>query len=321
MSIPKTHPFPFDPTYGMTLDTLRAIAPPEAPPGFDAFWRKRYERAIATDPRPRVQRSALTHPAWHILDITYVSTGDIAIGGWLLLPREGTVRRGVIVGHGYGGRESPDFDQPVEETALLFPCFRGMSQSRHPSIPPDAPGHVLHGIDRPDDYVIGGCVEDLWLGVSTLLALYPWLDGHIGYVGASFGGGIGALGIPFDPRIARGHLVVPTFGDRASWLTLPTVGSADSAQAYAKTYEGVLDHLRLFDAATAAARITVPMLVAPARFDPAVAPPCQFAVANAVPTSRDNENFVLDAGHFDYPGMLEQNYALREKLRRFLQAL
>ncbi len=321
MSIPKTHPFPFDPTYCMTLEQLRAIVPPPAPSGFDVFWAKRYERALAIDPQPRLTKSAFTHPAWHVLDITYRSSGDVEISGWLLLPRDKPVRRGVIVGHGYGGRDAPDFEQPVEETALLFPCFRGMSKSQHPPIPPDAPGHVLYDIDKPDQYVIGGCVDDLWLAVSTLLAVYPWLSGRIGYIGASFGGGVGALGIPFDPRIARGHLVVPTFGDRAQWLTLPTVGSADSVQTYRKTHPDVLDHLRLFDAATAATRITVPMLVAPALFDPAVAPPCQFAVANALPASKDNEIFVLDAGHFDYPGMMEQNYALREKLRGFLHLL
>jgi cephalosporin-C deacetylase len=319
MSIPKTHPFSFDPTYGMTLDQLRAIAPPEAPAGFDAFWQKRYTRALKIHPQPVLTRSKLTHPAWQVLDITYTSTDGLTIGGWLLLPRDKQVRRGLVVGHGYGGRDAPDFDLPVEETAILFPCFRGMSKSAHPPIPPDAPGHVLHNIDKPDDYVIGGCVEDLWLAVSTLLALYPWLAGAIGYIGGSFGGGIGALAIPFDPRIDRGHLIVPTFGDRKSWLTLPTVGSADSVQTYAKTHPDPFENLRLFDAAIAATRITVPMLVAPALFDPAVAPPCQFAVANALPASKYNEIFILDAGHFDYPGMTEQNFALRQKVRGFFR--
>ncbi|MBW9118409.1 acetylxylan esterase, partial [Rhizobium cauense] len=185
----------------------------------------------------------------------------------------------------------------------------------------DASGRVLQGIARPDTYIIGGCVDDIWLAVSTLLALYPWLSGHIGYSGISFGGGLGALAIPFDPRIDRGHLVVPTFGDRAQWLTLPTVGSADSVQTYQKTHGSVLDALRMFDSASAASRIKVPMLAAVALFDPAVAPPCQFAVANALPTSKYNETFILDAGHFDYPGSIEQSAILREKVRDFFKVL
>lgn len=319
MSIPTTHPFAFDPTYGMTQEDLLAIRPPPAPPGFDDFWKGRFRRALAVDPKPALCRSETSHPDWQVLDITYASTGGFPISGWLLLPRKGVVRRGLVVGHGYGGRDEPDFDLPVEETALLFPCFRGLSRSARPPIPPEASGHVLADIERPDDYVMGGCVDDLWLAVSTLLALYPWLGGHIAYSGISFGGGIGALAIPFDPRIVRGHLVVPTFGDRKAWLSLPTVGSADSVQAYAKTHPAVLETLRLFDAAVAASRITVPMLTAVALFDPAVAPPCQFAVANALP--KYNETFILDAGHFDYDGSKAQAASLRDKVGQFLKDL
>jgi cephalosporin-C deacetylase len=65
----------------------------------------------------------------------------------------------------------------------------------------------------------------------------------------------------------------------------------------------------------------MPMLFAVARFDPAVAPPCQFSVANAGENSRDHEIVVLDAGHFDYPGMAEQHALLRQTVRRFFKAI
>ena len=42
MSPPKSHPFDFDPTYGMQREQLLAITAPEAPPGFDDFWKKRH---------------------------------------------------------------------------------------------------------------------------------------------------------------------------------------------------------------------------------------------------------------------------------------
>ena len=225
-----------------------------------------------------------------------------------------------MVGHGYGGRDAPDFDIPVTETAVLFPCFRGLSRSRRPPISDDPAWHVLDNIGTPERYILGGCVEDLWLAVSVLVSLYPWLDGRIGYSGISFGGGIGALAIPFDDRIDRGHLVVPTFGNMPVWLTLPTVGSGHAVQAYAKQHGDVLDTLSLFDAATAATRIEKPMLFAVARFDPAVAPPCQFSIANARPTSNHHETVILDAGHFDYPGQQEQHGLLSDKVRRFFGA-
>jgi cephalosporin-C deacetylase len=177
---------------------------------------------------------------------------------------------------------------------------------------------VLHDIDKPEHYILGGCVEDLWLAVSVLITLYPELDGQIGYSGISFGGGIGALGIAFDPRIDRGHLIVPTFGNIPLWLSLPTTGSGHSVQRYQQTHPEVLKTLSLFDAAVAATRIEQPMLVAVARFDPVVAPPCQFSIANAL-TSKNRETVILDAGHFDYPGSEEQHARLSEKVERFFE--
>jgi cephalosporin-C deacetylase len=320
MSIPTDYPYPFDPTYGLGLDALRAITPPAPPPGFDDFWRARHVRARGVDPKPQLSESASTHPDWHVHDIIYTSTDDVRIGGWLLLPREGAVTRGLVVGHGYGGRDQPDFDIPVQATAVLFPCCRGMSRSRRPPISDDPAWHVLHDIDKPERYILGGCVEDLWLAVSVLTGLYPWLDRRIGYAGTSFGGGVGALAIAFDKRIDLGHLVVPTFGNMPIWLILPTIGSGHAVQAYERTHRDVLKTLSLFDAAAAATRIEIPMLVAVARFDPAVAPPCQFSVANALATSKHHEIVVLDAGHCDYPGMAEQHALLSEKVRRFFRA-
>jgi cephalosporin-C deacetylase len=320
MSIPANHPYPFDPTYGLGLDALRALTPPAPPPGFDDFWRARHRRALGVDPEPRLSKSASLHPDWHVHDIFYTSTDGVRIGGWLLLPRNGAVTRGLVVGHGYGGRDQPDFDIPVRAMAVLFPCLRGLSRSRLPPISSDPAWHVLHDIDNPKRYVLGGCVEDLWLAVSVLTRLYPGLDGRIGYSGTSFGGGIGALAIAFDKRIDLGHLVVPSFSNMPIWLTLPTIGSGQSVQTYQRTHGNVLDTLSLFDAATAATRIDIPMLVAVARFDPAVAPPCQFTVANALATSKHHEIVVLDAGHFDYPGMKEQHALLSQKVRRFFRA-
>jgi len=319
MSIPTHHPFDFDPTYGFGLEQLRALRPPPAPPGFDGFWRTRYDAALGVDPRPQLGARKPGPDDWQVHDLAYSSTGGFPIGGWLLLPRSGTVRRGLVVGHGYGGRDQPDFDVPVEDTALLFPCFRGLSRSRRAPIPDDPAGHVLQDIDDPARYILGGCVEDVWVAVSVLTALFPGLDGRIGYSGISFGGGIGALAIAFDKRIDRAHLVVPTFANMPLWLSLPTVGSGQSVQAYQRVHGSVRDTLGLFDAATAATRIEQPMLVAVARFDPAVAPPCQFSVANALPDRNHHEIFVLDAGHFDYPGQREQHALLAGKVARLFR--
>ncbi len=102
MGIPTDHPFDFDPTYGLGVEELRAIEPPQAPPNFDDFWRARYSGALGVNPKPRLRESQSSHPHWRVHDIAYTSTDAFEIGGWLLAPRAATVRRGLVVGHGYG---------------------------------------------------------------------------------------------------------------------------------------------------------------------------------------------------------------------------
>jgi cephalosporin-C deacetylase len=174
---------------------------------------------------------------------------------------------------------------------------------------------VLHDIHLRDRYIIGGCVADLWTGVGALLQLYGRLQDQIGYMGISFGGGIGALALAWEPRIARGHLNVPTFGHQPLRLLLPTTGSGSAVQDFARSHVHVAETLAYYDAAVAARYIRQPMHLALARFDPAVAPPGQFAVYNALPGPK--QLFVLRAGHFDHPGSAAQDQELLSELRGF----
>lgn len=313
------HRYPFDPAYGYDLERLLKIGPPQAPVDLAAFWQARYQAALCVDVQARLTPSQQIHRRFEVMDLAYQSTDGLRIGGWALLPREGRVRRGLVIGHGYGGREAPDFDIPVDEAALLFPCVRGISRSRHPPISDNPAYHVLHDIHLRQRYILGGCVEDLWLAVSALLQLFPQTRHHIGYMGISLGGGLGALALPWDARIARGHLNVPTFGHHPLRLQLPTCGSGEAVRQYEQRVGHVMETLSYYDAASAARFITQPMHVAAALFDPCVAPPGQFAIYNAL--CCDKQLFVLDAGHFDYPAMGEQHSGLKQVLFGFFETL
>lgn len=274
---------------------------------------------MEVEPNPRLCISRETHPRFRVHDLTYESTDGFPIRGWVLTPRVGSPRRGFVLGHGYGGIEAPPYDLPRDDGVYLVPCFRGLGRSQRPPISADPNWHVLHDIDSRENYILGGCVDDLWVGVSTLLLLFPELSGHIGYLGISFGGGIGAMAMARDARIARGHLNVPSFGHQPLRLALPSIGSAAAVQRCVGTQSRIGDTLAYYDAAVAARSIRQPMHVAAARFDPAVAPPGQFAVYNAIPG--DKRLFVLDAGHFDYPGRARQTQDLLAELWAFFAPL
>ncbi len=304
------HGLPFDPAYGMTLDGLLAVEPPTPPEGFADFWRARYARALATDPAPRLTH---THTVGdlEISDLAYRSTGGVSISGWFVRPRSGTVTHGLVVGHGYGGRDGPDLSMVFPETAVIFPCMRGLGRSARPGVSPDPNWHVLHDIHDRDAYILGGCVDDAWLAVSALLTLEPQVAGRIGWSGKSFGGGIGALMLPWEDRLARAELLLPTFGHQALRLTLPMTGSGAAVTAFEARHPGVMRTLAWYDAASAARFVTQPVLAGLALFDPAVPPPGQFAVFNALAGPKHLVTF--DAGHFGYPGEITQE---RERLSR-----
>lgn len=315
-----TLPMPnFTPDYGYSLEQLLQIEPPHQPDDFVSFWQNRYFRSLETDTQPVLKQNDLYHPDYACYDLHFRSTDAFEIGGWALIPKALPVTRGIIVGHGYGGREEPDFDLPITNAVFFFPCFRGISRSRHQSISDNPNHHVLHQINSRDHYIFGGCVADLWLAVSALLALFPNTKDHIAYLGISFGGGIGALALPWEARIKSAHFNVPSFGNHPLRLKLPTFGSAAAVQNYQREHGNVLATLQYYDAAVAARHIQVPVHLAAALADPVVAPPGQFSIYNALPGNK--KLFLLDCGHSEYPRQAAQKTALLSELQEFFKAL
>ncbi|MEU8700641.1 acetylxylan esterase [Streptomyces sp. NPDC048680] len=314
------HDFPFDPAYGRTLDDLTAIPAPPAPDGFADFWRARYETARKVATEPEIGPLEDERDGVRIHGVTFTSVGGARLGGWLALPADGPAHHGFVIGHGYGGRQEAgrDVPLPLPGAAAILPCVRGMgARGQVAGVPDVADAHVLHGIESRETYVIGDCVADLWCAASALHELVPELAGAgpLGYLGESFGGGLGALALPWDDRFGAAQLTVPTFGNHPLRLTLPCVGSGESVRAYRREHPGVTEVLSYFDAATAAGFLELPTLVAAALFDPSVPPPGQFAVYNALAGER--ELLVLSAGHFEHAGSAEEAAGLVAERRRF----
>ncbi len=313
-----SHDYPFDPSYAYTLDQLLAVEPPVEPPDFTNFWRARHARAVLISPRPKLSDTGRKLGAWRLCDLHYSSTDAIKIGGWALVPDSASApTRGFVVGHGYGGRMGPEISLPFTDAVILFPCFRGLGRSTTPEIPCDPQLHVVHELEDRDRYVLAGCVDDFWLAVSALLELFPSTAGAVGALGVSFSGGITMLAAPWDSRIRRVHVEVPTFGHQALRLALPTTGSGAGLQAYAGiNATAVARTLPYFDAAVAARHFKVPVQCACACFDPAVAPPGQFAIYNALPPDL-RQLVVLVAGHHHFAGLADQEAALLGKVNLF----
>jgi cephalosporin-C deacetylase len=297
---------------------LLKVPAPEEPEDFVVFWRELFDTARQAPVEPVMREVASPHAQWRVFDVEFSSLDRFRVRGWLTLPRHEPVERGAVIGHGYGGRDGPDWDIPIARAALLFPCARGLARSATPAISADPARHVLHGIQNRHAYLLGRCVADtLWCAATALVELVPAAAPHLDYLGISFGGGMGALGLPWDDRFRRAHLNVPSFGNHPLRLQCPCVGSGEAVRQYNQRQGDVLEVLRYFDAATAARHIHIPVHVAAALFDPCVPPPGQFAVYNALGGPKDL--FVRQAGHFDHAGLGAEDQALRQALAAFFR--
>jgi len=310
---------PVRPEHIFERHELLAVAPPPSFPGFFDFWRARYERATHLDPHAELHDTGESKAGFRIFDLAFASTDGVRLGGWLLQPEAGPPRRVVVVGHGYGGREVPDFDLPVTDAAFLFPCARGISRSPVAGVPCNPNHHVLYDIHLRDRYILGGCVEDIWMACSAAQALVPDARERLGFMGISFSGGLGMLAAACETRLKRVHIEVPTFGHHELRMMYPTHGSGHALQGFFKRHPNVLQTLKYFDAAIAARHVTMPVSVAAALCDPVVTPPGQFAIHNAL--ANPAQLFVLDKGHSDYENQAIQRKELMASLATFFDPL
>ncbi|MEH6452806.1 MAG: acetylxylan esterase [Psychromonas sp.] len=312
------HDFDFDPTYGYDIKSLRKTDAGVPPDQFADFWQQKYQQALQVNPSLSLQDTGRIINHWRIFDCYYESTDGVRIGGWLLLPENSKVNGAIVWAHGYGGLEEPDTSWKLKNTALLIPCVRGIGRSVDERISSDPYWHVLHNIQDKEQYILGGCVQDLWCGISALQTLFPNLKKRVGLIGNSLGGGLSIFAAAFDSRINRCHFHVPTFGNTKLRLTMPTAGSTQALIDYADKH--ILTHtLPYFDASCAAKYLTQPSYWGLALFDPCVSPPGQFSIYNACMGNK--ELFLLDAGHFSYNKEEKQSRELRNNVEVFFKVI
>lgn len=290
----------FDASYGHTLSSLRAVAPIAAPDGFAYRWQSWREQAATVDAAPTVLSTETAHGR-RVSIIEHAGVDGTRLRAWLVEPLTAPARVGVVHGHGYGGRDAIDLARVPDDAAAIFPVARGLpSLNAGIGAPELQAEHVLAGIDDPERYVLGLCARDLWLAADALTALVGPLPLY--YVGESFGGGIGALALPWDDRYIGATLIVPSFGQYDERLAVHCVGSGETVRDHVAAHPEAREVLRWFDASTALGFARIPARVEAALWDPYVPPAGQFGVANA---ARMLELAVLPAGHAEYPGSEE----------------
>lgn len=290
----------FDGSYGFTLESLRDVVPVATPAGFAERWQRWRDDARKVDAAPRVL-SSQERGRRRVSLIELSGVDGVRLRAWYVEPLAGAARVGIVHSHGYGGRDRVEFARVPSDAVAIFPVARGLgSLNSGVGAPEEVSEHVIAGLSDPDAYVPGLCARDLWLAADALVSLAGELPLY--YIGESFGGGIGALAVPWDDRYVGATLGVPTFGQYDERLAVPCLGSGEHQREWVRRHPEARDQLRLFDASTSAQFFTIPVRIEAALWDQSVPPQGQFAVANAVPDAL-LELTVLPAGHAEYPGL------------------
>lgn len=311
-----THDLPFDPTYGYTESEMLAIEPPTPDDDFEAFWREKFRASLAIETEIALApfTGAIKRDDIVVEEINFSALGlngarPVRLGGWLIRPTRVEPTRLEVQGHGYGGREAPELPARHDPVVRLQLCKRGFHRSLQPDLPVnDSSKHVVAGIESRETYVHLGNAADLWAAVKVLAEMFPRLAHRLDYSGGSFGGGIGAIAMPWDDRVRRVFLDVPSFGNHPIRLRCQCNGSGEAVRQLYLSGHDVTGVLHYFDAAITARFMNKPTLVGCARFDPAVPPPGQFSVYNAIPC--DKKLVARDGGHFEYPRLLRDQVIL-----------
>jgi cephalosporin-C deacetylase len=279
------------------------MTPPALPPepgDLEEFWRGTFDEFGAAQFAWQLTKDLGSTATHRITEIAFDSSAGEQAVAYAMVPRaEASVRRGLVVGHGYGGRDAPDVDIVAADTAAIFPCAPGLSPGAASRFPADASAHVLAGIANRDTYSHRFAAADIWRAATVLLDMAPAAAAALDYSGGSFGGGIGAMALPWDARFRRAFLDVPSFGNHAVRLTRRCTGSGEAVRRHLRRHPDDRAVLDYFDAAFAARRLRLPVLVSAAVLDPAVDPRGQFAVYHAL--SGPRRLSVRANGHLDGP--------------------
>jgi cephalosporin-C deacetylase len=300
-------------------DLLTPPPPLEPPDDLEEFWRETYDELTTAPTAVRVEsdETANDHARGRSVQrITFRSSCGERTVGWMIGAVPGhPVRRGLVISHGYGGRDLPSPEQIPADAVAIQPVAPWL-----PINPGGLTGaeHVLIGIGDRRHYAHRYSAADIWRAASVLQDRHPEIAGRLDYRGGSFGGGIGALALPWDGRFRRATLDVPSFGYWPIRLSRRCTGSGEAVRQHLLDRPDDRPMLDYFDSYLTASRITIDVLVSAARTDPSVDPRGQFAIYHALAGSK--RLVVRTAGHAEFPDEAAENTAVELAGRRFLDA-
>ncbi|HJN15606.1 MAG TPA: acetylxylan esterase, partial [Armatimonadota bacterium] len=264
---------------------------------FDDFWRDTLGELATVKPRFRMKRTPERDTATHeVYEVKMRSLGDVRLGGWYEMPREGERFAAVMRVPGYSGAMMPSGRPELVAILSFNPRAHGNSQK---DVPHDPQDYWVRGLDDKQGYFYQGAYADCVRGVD-FLASRPEVDAsRIAVTGGSQGGGLTLATAALDPRISA---CAPDIAFLCNWekyfraTKWPEIDGWIAAEGH-RSWAKMLRTLSYVDAMNMAGRITCPAFFSMGLQDPTCPPATIFGVYNRLDVAKEYRVYA-DAGHW-----------------------
>lgn len=255
------------------------------PPEFTRFWASTVTEAAQHAAAPEIEGRESPAPGLRLLDLRFLSVGDISIRAYLLCSERVQQRPLIVHAHGYNDRFSVRLDWAQRGFNVLGFDARGFGRSGS-AIEKSPEGWVLTGIESPEKSIVRGAVADFLIASRVARELLSAQPLRVTYYGFSFGGALALMAgaLSEDPDFLV--LGQPTFGWTEERRRVAIAGSTREINEYIERYpwrrEAVLQTLHYFDTMHFASLLESPVLIGIGLDDDVVPSRSVLAVANHV---------------------------------------
>lgn len=284
--------------FDLPLEQLKTYLPTrQEPADFDAFWQATLAEAQAYPLNAAFEKVDYGLAVQETFDVTFNGFGGQSIKGWLILPKQRSVKLPCVVEYiGYGGGRSFPIDWLLWSSAgyaHFIMDTRGQGSSWSPGDTPDLyadggnphiPGSMTQGILDPRHYYYRRVFTDAVRAIEAARS-HPEVDAsQIALTGGSQGGGITIAAAGLVPGVAAAMPDVPFLCHyrRATELvdTYPYKEIADYCHIHRDKVDKVFETLSYFDGVNFSVRAKARALFSVALMDQVCPPSTVYAAYN-----------------------------------------
>ncbi|TDN87508.1 acetylxylan esterase [Microbacterium sp. BK668] len=281
--------------FDLPLDELRRYRPEVGEPSdFDDFWARTIGEARSHGRPTSATGAQPLLTTLEVRDVRFAGFGGEPIAAWLLTPRDGSPRGGIVQYVGYGGGRGLAHEHLAWASAgyaHLVMDTRGQGSGWSLGVTADAvgsapaaPGMMTRGIGSPDTYYYRRLITDAVRAVDALRGLDLVDPARIAVAGGSQGGGLAlaVAGLADELWALAADVPFLCHFERAVRLTdeYPYREIANYLGAHRADVDEVFATLAYFDGVNFAKRASAPALFSAALEDLICPPSTVFAAAN-----------------------------------------